>query len=257
MAELLFWPALIAYGEAAFAYAGELRGPGRYGRLGIWGVRIGWLAQTGLLVAQALAMDGFPWGTWAGALNFLSWLVVSGYLIWGCRPRYRLIGLAVMPIAVGLLALAWIGGGTGVDDVEQGGWVLATHAGLILAGFACFTVAAGGALVYLLEERRLKRRDVGLLRLRLPSLEALDRLASRVVIVGLALLSVGIVTGLTQLESGDYDATMTVTVAVWVLYTVALVLRREAGLRGRRYAWAVVLGFGLVAVALPVTHFAA
>ncbi len=77
------------------------------------------------------------------------------------------------------------------------------------------------------------------------------------VIVGLALLSVGIVTGLTQLESGDYDATMTVTVAVWVLYTVALVLRREAGLRGRRYAWAVVLGFGLVAVVLPVTHFAA
>jgi ABC-type uncharacterized transport system permease subunit len=257
MAELLVFPALLAYGEAAFAYAGELRGPGRYGRLGIWGVRIGWLAQTGLLATQALAMDGFPWGTWAGALNFLSWLVVSGYLIWGCRPRYRLIGLAVMPIAVGLLALAWIGGGTGVDDVEQGGWVLATHAGLILAGFACFTVAAGAALVYLLEERRLKRRDVGLLRLRLPSLEALDRLASRVVIVGLALLSVGIVTGLTQLESGDYDATMTVTVAVWVLYTVALVLRREAGLRGRRYAWAVVLGFGLVAVVLPVTHFAA
>ena len=170
MAELLVFPALLAYGEAAFAYAGELRGPGRYGRLGIWGVRIGWLAQTGLLVAQALAMDGFPWGTWAGALNFLSWLVVSGYLIWGCRPRYRLIGLAVMPVAVGLLALAWVGGGTGVDEVEQGGWVLAMHAGLILAGFACFTVAAGGSLVYLLEERRLKRRDAGLLRLRLPSL---------------------------------------------------------------------------------------
>lgn len=257
MAELLVFPALLAYGEAAFAYAGELRGPGRYGRLGIWGVRIGWLAQTGLLVTQALATDGFPWGTWAGALNFLSWLVVSGYLIWGCRPRYRLIGLAVMPVAVGLLALAWVGGGTGVDEVEQGGWVLAMHAGLILAGFACFTVAAGGSLVYLLEERRLKRRDAGLLRLRLPSLEALDRLASRVVLVGLALLSVGIVTGLTQLESGDYDATMTATVAVWVLYTVALVLRREAGLRGRRYAWAVLLGFGLVAVVLPVTHFAA
>ena len=257
MAELLVFPALIAYGEAAFAYAGELRGPGRYGRLGIWGVRIGWLAQTGLLVAQALAMDGFPWGTWAGALNFLSWLVVSGYLVWGCRPRYRLIGLAVMPVAVGLLALAWVGGGTGVDEVEQGGWVLATHAGLILAGFACFTVGAGAALVYLLEDRRLKRRDAGLLRLRLPSLEALERLASRVVLVGLALLSVGILAGLTQLESGDYDATMTVTVAVWVLYALSLVLRREAILRGRRYAWAVLVGFALVAVVLPVTHFAA
>ena len=53
MAELLVWPALLAYGEAAFAYAGGLRGAGRYGRLGIWGVRIGWLAQTALLVVQA------------------------------------------------------------------------------------------------------------------------------------------------------------------------------------------------------------
>ena len=86
--------------------------------------------------------------------------------------------------------------------------MLAGHAVLILAAFACFTVAAGAALLYLYEERRLKRRDTGVLRLRLPSLEALDRLAGRVMLVGLALLSVGIVAGLTQLESGDYDATM-------------------------------------------------
>jgi hypothetical protein len=66
MAELLVWPALLAYGEAAVAYAGGLRGPGRYGRLGIWGVRIGWLAQTALLVAQAATTTGSP-GTWAGA----------------------------------------------------------------------------------------------------------------------------------------------------------------------------------------------
>ena len=93
MAELLVWPALLAYGEAAVAYAGGLRGPGRYGRLGIGGVRIGWLAQTALLVAQAATTDGFPWGTWAGALNLLSWLVVTAYLAWGSNPRYRLLGL--------------------------------------------------------------------------------------------------------------------------------------------------------------------
>ena len=69
MAELLIWPALIGYGEAAFAYAGVIRVPGGSARLGIWGVRIGWLAQTGLLIAQAFDADGFPWGTWAGALN--------------------------------------------------------------------------------------------------------------------------------------------------------------------------------------------
>ena len=86
MAELLFVPALLAYGEAAFAYAGELRGPGLAGRLATWGVRIGWLAQTALLVGQGVSADGFPWGTWAGALNLFVWLVVGAYLIWGCRP---------------------------------------------------------------------------------------------------------------------------------------------------------------------------
>ena len=58
MAELLFWPALIGYGEAALAYASP-----RYTRLGTWGVRIGWLAQTALLAVQAARADGFPWST--------------------------------------------------------------------------------------------------------------------------------------------------------------------------------------------------
>ena len=60
MAELLVVPALLAYGEAALAYAGELRGPGLAGRLATWGVRLGWLAQTALLVGQAASADGFP-----------------------------------------------------------------------------------------------------------------------------------------------------------------------------------------------------
>ena len=256
MAELLVLPAVIAYGEAAIAYAGELRGPGRYGRLGIWGVRIGWLAQTALLIAQALSTDGFPWGTWAGALNLLSWLVVSGYLVWGCKPRYRLIGLLVMPLAAVLLVLAWVGGGTGVHASDGGGWTLDVHVGLMLAAMASFTVAAAMAVLYLFEERRLKRRDAAVLRLRLPSLEALDRLASRVALAGLALLTAGIVVGLTRFDAGDVDAAMTVTAIIWLVYAAALGLRHEAGLRGRRLAWSLVAGFALVAVVLPLTHFA-
>ena len=256
MAELLVWPTLVAYGVAAVAYAGELHGPGRFGRLGIWGVRLGWLSQTALLVAQAVSTDGFPWGTWAGALNLLSWLVVAGYLVWGCKPRYRLIGLLVMPFAAALLVLSWAGGGTAVDEHDGGGWTLDAHVGLMLAAFASFTVAAAMAILYLYEERRLKHRDTRLLRLRLPSLEALDRLASRVALVGLVLLSGGIVVGLTRLDSGDLDAAMTITALIWAVYAAALVLRRETGLQGRRLAWSLVAGFSLVAFALPLTHFA-
>ena len=107
MLELLFWPALIGYGEAAVAYSSP-----RFTRSATWGVRIGWLLQTALLAVQAARTDGFPWDTWAGSLNLFVWLVVGAYLIWGCRPRYRLLGLAVMPLAAVLFLVAGLGGGT-------------------------------------------------------------------------------------------------------------------------------------------------
>src|SRR5262245_62825494 len=106
MLDLLFWPALIGYGEAALAYSSP-----RYSRWATWGVRIGWLAQTALLVVQAARADGFPWDTWAGSLNLFVWLVVGAYLIWGCKPRFRLLGLVVMPVAALLLAISDAAGG--------------------------------------------------------------------------------------------------------------------------------------------------
>jgi ABC-type transport system involved in cytochrome c biogenesis permease subunit len=115
MVEALFWPALLAYGEAAFAYAWP-----RSSRAATWGVRVGWLAQTALLVVQAALTDGFPWSTWAGSLNLFVWLVVGAYLIWGCRPRFRLLGLAVMPLAAALFIVARVGGGTGAGESSPG-----------------------------------------------------------------------------------------------------------------------------------------
>ena len=256
MAEFLVWPALIAYGEAAVAYAGSLRNPGAASRLGIWGVRIGWLAQTALLVAQAVGSEGFPWGTWAGALNLFVWLVVGAYLIWGCTPRYRLLGLAVMPFAAALLVAAWAGGGTGVTTADPAGGLLAVHVGFMLGGFAGLTLGAGLAGLYLWQERRLKRRDSTVLRLRLPPLDALDRLSARTALVSLGLLTVGMVVGLASFSRGDFDIAMAVTLATWAFYAVVLVLRREGALRGRRFASLLVLGLGLVVIVLPLTHFA-
>jgi ABC-type uncharacterized transport system permease subunit len=256
MAELLVWPALIAYSEAAVAFAGELRGPGRAGPLGIWGVRIGWLAQTALLVAQGLTSDGFAWGAWAGALNLFVWLVVGAYLIWGCRPRFRLLGLGVMPIAVALLAVAWAGGGAGVTTRDEAGFLLGFHAGLMLAGFAGLTLAGGLAALYLWQERRLKRHDARLLSVRMPSLEALDRLSARAALVSLTVLFAGIAVGLASFERGDFDAAMVVTLGIWTLVATTLVLRREAALRGRRLAWLLLTAVALLVIVLPITHFA-
>ncbi|MGH3104372.1 MAG: cytochrome c biogenesis protein CcsA [Gaiellaceae bacterium] len=258
MVELLFWPALVAYGEAAVALLGEARHPGLAGRLGIWGVRIGWLAQTGLLAAQAARADGFPWSTWAGALNLFAWLVVGAYLIWGCRPRFRLLGLGVMPVAAVLLALAYAGGGVGAEG-DGPGVLLALHVALMLAAFTGFTLAAGLSAFFLWHERRLKRREATVLRLRVPPLEALDRLSARTVAVSLAGLTLGIALGLASyaVDGGRFDPAMAATLVAWVVYAGFLLLRRVAGLHGRRAAYVSLSGLAVVALILPVTHFAA
>ena len=259
---LLFWPALAGYAEAAVAYAGDTVRPGRLVRAATWGVRLGWLAQTALLVAQAADADGFPWGTWAGSLNLFVWMCVGAYLIWGCRAPFRLLGLAVMPLAAALLTLAWAAGGVGEPArSEFGDLFLAFHVGLILAAFAGFTLAAALALLYLVQERRLKRRLAGVLRLRFPSLQTLDTLTVRTIAFSRPALTGGIGIGFARLgsEGGAFDAIMAVTLLAWVVYAAFLVLRWEAGWRGRRTAYLALAGFLLVVlvrlVLTPFVHF--
>ncbi|MDQ3777967.1 MAG: hypothetical protein M3310_03745 [Actinomycetota bacterium] len=256
MAELLVWPALLAYGEAAVAYAGNARKPGMLGRLATWGVRVGWLAQTGLLTAQALRADGFPWSTWAGSLNLFVWLVVGAYLIWGCSPRYRLLGLAVMPLAAGLLAVSYVTGGMdGGSGVAWGDAVLVAHVALVLAALAGFTVAGGLAALELWQERSLKRHPAGLLRQRPPSLVSLDRLTVGTVAVSLAALTAGIVPGLARVPGHGLDALMVGTTVLWALAASSLYLRVRAG---RRHLAAMLIlgGLGVVVVQLGLllTH---
>ena len=260
MAELLFWPALLCYGEAAFGYLGYVRRAGAAGRAAIWGVRLGWLAQTALLAVQAAREDGFPWGTWAGSLNLFVWLVVTVYL--GVRRPYRLVGLAVMPLAAALLIVSRAGGGTGVGERSHySNLFLVLHVGLVLAAFAGFTLAAALSAFYLWQERRLKRREVTILRRQAPSLATLDRLASRAVMFSLPALTLGLAVGLVRLfaDGERVDALVAATVVTWLVWAAYLVLRVTRGWTGRRGAYVALVGFALVIVvrlALPATHFA-
>jgi ABC-type uncharacterized transport system permease subunit len=261
VAELLFWPALVAYGEAAVAYAGEARRPGAAGRVATWGVRVGWLLQTALLAVQAQRSAGFPWTTWAGSLDLFVWLVVSVYLVWGCRRRFRLLGLAVMPLVACLFVLARLGGGTDLPGSSRySALFLVLHVGLVSFAFAAFTLAAGLSGLYLWQERRLKERRAGGLLGRAPSLVTLELLAGRTIALALPALTVGIAAGLVRLlgQGRAPDALMAVTLGLWVIYAAYLVLRFEAGWRGRRAAYLALAGFALVIVArvgLQLTHF--
>src|SRR3954451_22242241 len=261
MAELFFWPALLLYGEAALGYVGEARMPGAAGRAALWGVRLGWLAQTALLIVQAAREDGFPWSTWAGSLNLFVWFVVTAYLFWGSRRPYRLLGLAVMPLAAALLVVARAGGGTGTGEKSQySNLFLVVHVGLVLAAVAGFTLVAGLSALYLWQERRLKQRATSILRKPAPSLATLDRLSLRLVAFSLPALTLGIAVGIGRLvDRGDsIDALVIATLVTWLVWAAYLVARVR-GVPGRRAAYLALAGFVLVIVvrlALPATHFA-
>jgi ABC-type uncharacterized transport system permease subunit len=251
--EALFWPALLGYGEAALAYASP-----RTTRAATWGVRLGWLAQTALLVVQVARADGFPWSSWSGSLNLFVWLVVSAYLIWGCRPRYRLLGLAVMPLAVALFVVARLGGSTHATSGRgYGSFFLVLHVGFVLAAFAGFTLAAALAGLYLWQERRLKHRAPDILRLRLPPLTLLEHLTRRTILVSVPLLTLGLGAGLVRLrhDHRSLDALEAVTLLTWAVYGTFLVVHPV----GRRGAYLALGGFALVIVArlaLAGSHFA-
>ena len=252
MAELLFWPALLGYGEAAIAYSNP-----RYTRLAIWGVRVGWVAQTALLCVQAARVDAFPWSTWAGSLNLFVWLIVGAYLFWGCQSRYRLVGLGVMPLVVLLFVAARIGGGTTAGERSHySNLFLTVHVGFVLAAFACFTVAAVLATLYLLEERRLQNRSPDILRMKLPSLVVLERLTVRTIVIALPLLTVGLAAGFVRMreEGRPFDALMGVACLTWLVYAGFVFARAS----GRTAAQLAILGFAFVIVArllLAGSHF--
>ena len=213
MAELLVWPALIAYGEAAVASPASCAARGWRDALAIWGVRLGWLAQTALLCScRLLDADGFPWATWAGALNLFVWLVVAAYLIWGCRPRYRLLGLAVMPPAAALLVARV----RGRRHRHRGGRPRRTaarrarrvdarglrRAARSLRGWRRLPLAGAAAQA----PRRGRCCGCACRRSRRSTGWPPGRCSS-----ALGLLAVGIVAGLASFESGDFDAAMAVT----------------------------------------------
>ena len=72
--------------------------------------------------------------------------------------------------------------------------------------------------------------------------------------MSLAVLTAGIAFGLARLAAVDrgVDATMAVGFVVWAVFACAVFAR----LHGRRLARVTLLGFVVVVLLLPITHFA-
>ena len=253
MVEALFWPALLAYGEAALAYSSP-----RTTRAATWGVRIGWLAQTALLVVQAARADGFPWSSWAGSLNLFVWLVVGAYLIWGCRPRFRLLGLdgdAARRCALPRRA------SSAAAPTAARGRPTATCSSCSTSGSSWPRSPASRSQPR--SPRCTSGRKAGSSRAHPTSSACACRRSPRSsgsrgapCVVSLPLLTLGLAAGIvrSRQDRAGFDALEAVTLLTWAVYGVFIGLHPT----GRRAAYLALGGFALVIVArlvLAGSHF--
>jgi len=228
----------------------------RASRGAVWGLALGAAVQ-GLALATLHRLDPVPSLTSLPlAISFMVWVAILSLLLF--MWWVRLTGLAAVAGPVGFLAVflasfhlpAATVAGTSASGAMPHAHVLLASAGLGLLG-----VSGIAGVFYLLEHRRLKRKRPVSRGLRLPSLEALDKVNVVALAVGFPLLTLGVVTGAAWLHGVDGRAWSgtdheTWTIVAWGIYA-GLAAARFAGHQGARQAAAsAVAGFAFLLFAV-------
>ena len=190
------------------------------------------------------------------AMAFSAWMISSAVLVASLRYRLQAVGAFAVPASVVLLLLARVvpGGAAG----GKPGLLGMVHVFLSTLGVATFALAAGIGALYLVQERRLKRHQIGRARGAGAPLDTLDRLAARCVSVGFPVFTLAIVTGAVWVArlgivQGHHPVRLEYLAALasWIAFGTLLVARFGSGWQGRRAAWLTVGGFaGVVLVVL-------
>jgi ABC-type uncharacterized transport system permease subunit len=244
---------LVAYATATVLYlAFHARMQASLARAGRIIVALGWVVQT-VDIGIRCVHGQHPASSTPEAMAFIGWTVMAGYL--GASLRYRLdaAGAFAVPAALILLLLARVVPAT---EVPPGGSLMTAHIFLATLGVATFALASIIEVLYLVQERRLKRKQLDRLRPGGAPLDTLDRLAARCVSIGFPIFTLALVTGaivvarLGLVQKGVVRPEYLLAVASWIAFGVLLVAR-VGGWHGRRAAWLTVSGFaGVMLVVL-------
>lgn len=135
----------------------------------------------------------------------------------------------------------------------------AFHVSLALLGYAAFVVGAGYAFLFLQLYRELKAGRFSTFYGKLPPLETLERMMLGALSVGFVSLTGAVITGAVYAERLDqpwlHDPKILITLATWVLYAAALLLRRLRRWQGRQTALASLAGLGAILFSLMAVNF--
>jgi ABC-type uncharacterized transport system permease subunit len=150
-----------------------------------------------------------------------------------------------------LVDLMLAGTATGGAESQIESPLLVAHIVLTILAYGVFFMATVAAVMFLLQERMLKKhRDPAIMR-SFPALESLRRLVNSCIWIGLPVLTVAFALGFASTDVanwGDLVANPKVltSLVLWLVLLLVLLGRRLGWLHGRRHYYMVLVGFLLV-----------
>ncbi len=224
----------------------------------------GLVAHTAFLYHRAVEAAGSPLSSEQDWYLLAAWalVVVYLYLVY-YHPRVP-FGLFLLPLALGLIAAGTFFASPLPVAQEPASqvWGFIHGVSILLATIAVLMGFMAG-LMYLGQARRLKRKRPPLLGLRLPSLEWLEKLNSRAIVVALLMVGVGVVSGMVlnagrRGEGADslpwHDPVVLATIVMffWLLIAVVVGAFYRPARMGRKVAYLTLVSFVFLTIALVV-----
>ncbi len=225
---------------------------------------VGGVILSGILVFRRLGLMSLPAFTRFDAMTLYALALSGAYGLWSMYRYTPGISGIIIPYATLLLLC-----GISALNLDAGAPVTLQGAGLTLhvatayAAFGVFTLASLSAVAYLMQDSNLKQKRFGAVWQRLPSLEALDHLMSRLIGVAFLLLTVSVLMGfvlIRRLGGGEewaLDPKVVATVMLWILLAVFVHMRASSGRHGLGIAMVAVFGLGCLLFAFIGVHLVA
>ena len=126
------------------------------------------------------------------------------------------------------------------------------HVSSLMFAYASFALACVIGITYVLLFKEIKTKHLGVFYARLPSLQVLDQMNQRAIVVGWVFLTIGLVAGgvfasQTHVPAISLqDPKIVVALICWAVYSFELFAARRIGWAGRRTAYLSALGFAIV-----------
>jgi len=262
---------LTLYAAAVVVYAIHFaRRQASVGRVATTLLLLGVLTHTFVIGMQTMEVRHVPYANTSRAVSSFVWMLALSYLYLEMTTEERAMGVFILPIVAGLQTIPAIYPGMEIrDPVLDSPWFW-VHVTSLLFAYASFALAAMLGLTYVLQFKEIKKKHLGYLYTRLPSLHVLDAMNSRAVVVGWLFLTIGVVVGIiwtaqalarspenSNLQAMSLqDPKIFIAVLTWAVYSFAVFARKTLGWTGRRAAWLSAVGFVIVLLnLLPVSYF--